>query len=149
MPNPPSDKPANPSILAQMAVGTYSKVKFFQSDNPGMPYPNLYVGLNRYQTVLPRDQEIVVSDLLLKDIAEMREGYKYTVPDPQRLGETLVATKRRGDLDYQTTQMQISPQEADALRSDPDWKKRVYPERLDSEGKAALADLSKSQKGNK
>ena len=148
MSNQTSESPANPSILAQMAVGTYSKVKFFQSANPGMPYPNLYVGLNRYQTVLPREQEIVVSDLLLQDIAQMREGYKYTIPDPQRLGETLVATKRRGDLDYQTTQMHISPQEANALRSDPAWKKRVYPERLDVEGRIALANL-KAPKGNK
>lgn len=136
--------PPAPPPVEQMAVEPYHKILIYQNPNPSHPWPNQYVSVNGYQVVLPREQEIVIADQLMKEIDFASEGYEHLVQSPTNPDKYIKVRKRRADLNHRVIQRDISPQEADKLRAEG---AEVYPKVLTPAARAALQALGKSKKG--
>jgi len=133
----------SPPALEQMAVGNYHEIVLFQNSNKRMPWPNLYVSVNGYQVVLPREKPVVIADAVLAEITAAAEGYEHEVQDPTQPDQLVTVRKRRQDLHHRVMRMGISPGEADEMRQDG---KEVYPKKLSAGARSALKDLRKKSK---
>ena len=131
------------AMVELMATGTYSKILLFQSSNRRMPLPNLYCSVNGYQVVIPREKEVVVSDILLAEIMAAAEGYEHEVEDPMRPELVTTVRRRRGDLNHRAIQMGITAQEAHEMRL---AGAEVYPKKLHKQALDAIANLGRKSK---
>lgn len=133
----PEDKNET-DLLVRLATSKYFRMTL--ANDPGSPVQMpQHVQLNEYSVRIPREEPVIISELLVNVLKHAEAPIVYTVPDPNDPTKQITKSKRREDVRRVEMDGPYTALEAHEMRLE--GKIKVYPERLNPAALAALNSM--------